>query len=183
MLLVADAGPASPDDAAMAGSLAGLAQALAVQGIASVRYRPHGSQAAGTPVDDAAGWIAVLKADPRFGTVVVVGLGEGMLVALLAANRVGAGGFVSLAGRSDEASAEQFGKLKMHARIIRGSLDTQAGIDDARRLEQGRPGTPVVVIEGMDHQLRITPAGGQPDADAPVAPELVTALAGFAGKR
>lgn len=189
-------------DAAGAGnnSLRKLAHALAAQGIASVRYdaRDTGHAAAtarkpGTALDqhadDAAAWIALLKQDSRFNKVVVVGYGDGMLPGLLAANKVGANGFVSLAGTGQRAPAAmqydpaaEFGKLKMHARIIQGGSDRQVSQDDARRLEQGRPGTPVVLIAGMDHALTLA-QGEQAPADLPVAQELVAALAGFVGKR
>ncbi|MRW92082.1 beta-propeller fold lactonase family protein [Duganella sp. FT80W] len=129
---------------------------------------------------DAAAWIELLKKDARFNKVVVIGHGEGALVGLLAANQVGAGGFVALAA-SGERTAAEFGKLKMHARIILGDADQQAGPDAARALEQARPGTPVAVIAGMNHALYLAQPGA---ADAQtVAPELVTALVSFLNKR
>lgn len=190
----ADADPASAGN----NSLRKLAQALAAQGIASVRYSARGgatpaARDAAAPIDrnadDAAAWITLLKRDSRFNKVVVVGYGDGMLPGLLAANKVGANGFVSLAGAGQRSPAAQqydpaaeFGKLNMHARIIYGGSDRQVSPDDARRLEHGRPGTPVVLIAGMDHALTVAP-GAPAQADLPVAPELVTALAGFVGKR
>jgi len=156
-----------------------LAQALADKGVASVRYDQQGASI-DQQARDAAAWIELLKQDNRFVKVVVVAHGAGVLPGMLAANRVGANGFVSLAGNvpspgpsSPYDTAAEFGKLKMHARIILGDADQQAGMDDVRRLQQARPGTPVVIVEGMNHVLTL--AGG----DAPVAPELVAALAGF----
>jgi 6-phosphogluconolactonase len=172
VLLVAE-GPADAD-----GSLRQLAQALAAEGIASLRYDRRG--VAGLAVeqhaDDAAAWIELLKKDARFNKVVVVGHGEGVLAGLLAANKVGANGFVSLAGSGARTAAE-FGKLKMHARIIQGGADLQVGMDEVRRLEQARPGTPVAVIAGMNHALKVA------QGELPVAPELVAALVGFISKR
>ncbi|MDB5933102.1 MAG: Alpha/beta hydrolase [Massilia sp.] len=91
-------------------SLLMLAQALGEAGFASVRYDKRGiagSLAAGpsesalrfdTYVDDAAGWISLLRRDPRFSSVIVIGHSEGSLIGMLAAKKAGAGAFVSVAG-------------------------------------------------------------------------------------
>ncbi|WP_137172376.1 alpha/beta hydrolase [Massilia sp. HP4] len=98
-------------------SLRLLAVALAEEGIATVRYDKRGvgaSLPAGpteselrfeTYVDDAAAWIAKLKADPRFSSVAVIGHSEGALIGMLAAQQAGAAAFVSIAGAADGASA------------------------------------------------------------------------------
>ena len=120
-LIIAGSGPTDRDgnSALLPGhndSLKMLAEALARQGIASLRYDKRGlggsragvkSESAlrfGDLVDDAAAWIARLKADPRFSRVVVIGHSEGSLVGMLAAARAGADGFVSLAGPADRQS-------------------------------------------------------------------------------
>lgn len=193
VLLVADGGPIDRNGnapGAASDCLRLLAHALADKGIASVRYDKRDPGAAiDKQADDAAAWIELLKTDPRFSKVVVVGHGEGLLVGLLAANRVGANGFVSLAGKAAPSAAydpaTEFGKLKMHARIIQGSTDLQAGMDDVRRLQQGRPGTPVVIVAGMNHVLKLAAGDAQAQKasyttpDLRVAPELVAALASF----
>lgn len=91
-------------------SLRMLAQTLASNGIASLRYdkRGIGASAAAmesesalrfeTYIDDAAAWIARLKSDPRFGKVAVIGHSEGSLIGMVAAKRAGADAFVSIAG-------------------------------------------------------------------------------------
>jgi 6-phosphogluconolactonase len=183
VLLVADAVTVDRDGSvpgAADNSLRLLARALAAQGIASVRYDQRSADIA-QRATDAAAWIEVLKKDVRFNKVVVIGHGEGTLVGLLAANQVGANGFVALAGGGERAAAE-FGKLKMHARIIRGDTDSQVTSDLVQQLEQARPGTPVAVIAGMNHMLKVA-AGESHAADLPVAPALVTALVGFINKR
>lgn len=94
-------------------SLRMLAVALAEEGIATVRYDKRGVAAslAASPseselrfetyVDDAAAWVGKLKADPRFGSVAVIGHSEGSLIGMLAAQQAGAAAFVSIAGIAD----------------------------------------------------------------------------------
>jgi pimeloyl-ACP methyl ester carboxylesterase len=87
-----------------------LAEALAAEGIASVRYDKRGIGDSVAPgmkeadlrfemyVDDAAAWIARLRSDPRFATITVIGHSEGSLIGMLAASRAKADAYVSLAG-------------------------------------------------------------------------------------
>lgn len=120
VLLIAGSGPTDRNGnspGATNDSLQQLAVALAAQSIASVRYDKRGVAAsaaaaaggeAGLTIDqyadDAAAWIARLKHDARFNRIVVVGHSEGALIGLLAANRAGADGYVSLAGAGERAS-------------------------------------------------------------------------------
>ncbi|MEM8515218.1 pimeloyl-ACP methyl ester carboxylesterase [Massilia sp. MP_M2] len=120
-LLIAGSGPTDRDgnSSLIPGrndSLKLLAAGLAEAGIATLRYDKRGigaSQAAGPAesalrfemfVDDAAAWIARLKADPRFASVVVIGHSEGSLIGMLAARQADAAAFVSIAGMADGAS-------------------------------------------------------------------------------
>ena len=93
-----------------------LADALAADGVASLRYDKRGiaaSRPAGPIeadlrfdmyVDDAAGWIRQLRADARFSTIIVAGHSEGSLIGMLAASKAKADGFVSIAGVAQRAS-------------------------------------------------------------------------------
>ncbi|OHX20471.1 alpha/beta hydrolase [Chromobacterium sphagni] len=93
-----------------------LAQALSDAGIASLRYDKRAiaaSRAAGLDegklhfddyVADAAGWIAKLRADPRFSSVMVIGHGEGALIGMLAAGKQPVAVFVSLNGPARNAA-------------------------------------------------------------------------------
>lgn len=120
-LLIAGSGPTDRDgnSSMIPGrndSLKLLAAGLADAGIATVRYDKRGiggSHAAGSAesalrfemfVDDAAAWIARLKADPRFASVAVIGHSEGSLIGMLAAQQASAAAFVSIAGIADGAS-------------------------------------------------------------------------------
>jgi len=87
-----------------------LAEALGRQRIASVRFDKRGvaeSRSAEPDesrlsveryVDDLVGWIRLLRADPRFSAVILLGHSEGALIASLAADRVPVAGVVTLAG-------------------------------------------------------------------------------------
>ncbi len=91
-------------------SLRQLAEGLAQQGIASLRFDKRGvgaSMAAGLSevdlrfehyIEDATAWARWLQADPRFSSVTIAGHSEGSQIGANAAWLAGADGFVSLAG-------------------------------------------------------------------------------------
>ena len=92
-------------------SLLYLAQGLAANGIASVRYDKRGigkSAAAGTKeedlrfdhyIDDAAAWADKLALDTRFNKVIIAGHSEGSLIGMVAAKRSKAiKAYVSISG-------------------------------------------------------------------------------------
>lgn len=112
-LLIAGSGPTDRNGNNPAGhndSLKRLAQGLARQGVASLRYdkRGVGASLAAAPderdlsveayVSDALAWSERLKGDPRFGELILVGHSEGALIASLAAPRSGAAVLISIAG-------------------------------------------------------------------------------------
>jgi fermentation-respiration switch protein FrsA (DUF1100 family) len=115
-LLIAGSGPTDRDgnnpDGGHNDSLKKLAQSLAKHGIASLRYDKRGVAAsrAATPderdlsvagyVADAVAWSHLLKADPAFNHLILIGHSEGALIASLAAAQAGADAVVSLAGSS-----------------------------------------------------------------------------------
>ena len=114
VLIIAGSGPTDRNGNSAEGarndSLKRLAWVLARHNIASVRYDKRGVAASlkATPdernltldayVADAVAWGKSLKADPRFGPLVVLGHSEGALVAALAAPELGPAGVISLSG-------------------------------------------------------------------------------------
>lgn len=114
-LLIAGSGPTdrNGNSSALSGSnnsLQYLAEALAEQGIASLRYDKRGvaqsAKAGGdeaqlrfeTLIDDACSWIRKLRGDRRFSTLTVIGHSEGSLIGMIAARKAWADGFISVAG-------------------------------------------------------------------------------------
>lgn len=84
--------------------------------------------------------------------------------------------------------ASQLGELTMPTLIVQGTNDLQASEQDARRLASARPDAKLVMIDGMNHVLKIV-AGTTVDAQQrsymdpslPIAPKLVDEIATFVG--
>lgn len=125
VLIIAGSGPTDRDGNSTMlpgpnNSLKLLAEALAARSIASVRYdkRAVGETGKGmllavektksvlreedlsfeTYIDDAVRWGKQLRSDRRFSTLTVIGHSEGSLIGMVAAQRMGADAFVSIAG-------------------------------------------------------------------------------------
>jgi uncharacterized protein len=125
VLINAGSGPTDRDgnSAALKGannSLKLLAEGLAAHGIASVRYDKRGVGETGramqltaektntapreedlrfeTFIDDTVRWGKLLRNDRRFSTLTIIGHSEGSLIGMVAAQRMGADAYVSLAG-------------------------------------------------------------------------------------
>jgi pimeloyl-ACP methyl ester carboxylesterase len=156
VLIIAGSGPTdrdgnSPGFPGPNNSLRMVAEALAQAGIASVRYDKRGIGASRAAmleesqlrfdhyVDDAAAWVAKLKADQRFTSVAVIGHSEGALIGMLAAERGGASAYVSLAGAAEGPGA-------ILRKQLAGKLPPPLASDNERilaSLEQGKPAAEV----------------------------------------
>ncbi|KAF1011544.1 MAG: Esterase EstD [Pseudomonas fluorescens] len=85
--------------------------------------------------------------------------------------------------RADPAAA--FARLRMPALIIQGTHDLQVSVNDARQLKQARPDAELVVIDGMNHVMRIVPndvkqqLASYNDPQLPLAAELGNRLLRF----
>lgn len=115
VLLISGSGPTDRNsDSIVPGvkpaSLRLLAEGLAVQGIASLRFDKRGvaaSRGASGPerevrfstfVEDAVAWGRLLASQPGVKCVVIAGHSEGSLIGMLAAQRIPVCGYVSIAG-------------------------------------------------------------------------------------
>jgi len=130
-----------------------LADSLKKAGIASVRYDKRGvGESAGAlkdesslrfddMVNDAAGFVKMLKNDKRFSSVIVMGHSEGSLIGMIAAAKEKANGYISVAGLGDKADkiivrqiAAQSEELSLKAAFIMDSMSkghTVQNIDPA----------------------------------------------------
>ncbi|MDB5251897.1 MAG: alpha/beta hydrolase fold protein [Flaviaesturariibacter sp.] len=110
-LLIAGSGPTDRNGnnpMARNAALQLLADTLAKRGIATLRYDKRGIGASAPAmgkesdlrfehyINDAAGWIRLLKKDKRFSKVYVIGHSEGSLIGM--ASAAGTQGFISIAG-------------------------------------------------------------------------------------
>jgi pimeloyl-ACP methyl ester carboxylesterase len=145
VLIIAGSGPTDRDGNSSMGIHTDmyklLADSLAQHGIASLRYDKRGigaSKAAmkseadvrfGDGISDAGGWLAMLRVDPRFSSVIVFGHSEGSLIGMVAAGLGHADGYISAAGAGDRIDriierqmAAQSGPLAARATVIFDSL-------------------------------------------------------------
>ncbi|HEX3069302.1 MAG TPA: alpha/beta fold hydrolase [Thermoanaerobaculia bacterium] len=115
VLLISGSGPTdrdgnSPMLSGKNNSLKMLAEGLAMNGIASLRYDKRGVGESAkamvseadlrfeTYIDDAAAFCEQLRGDKRFSSVIIAGHSEGSLLGMVAAKKCNASGFISIAG-------------------------------------------------------------------------------------
>jgi len=127
-LIISGSGPTDRDgNSAIAGknnSLKMLAEVLAAKGIASVRYDKRGvaARAGIRPkeeeirfevfIKDAEEWGRLLLQDRRFSMLIITGHSEGALIGSVACKRIGAQGFISIAGAGRPAFEVIYTQLK-----------------------------------------------------------------------
>ena len=111
-------------------SLKMLAEALAANGIASLRFDKRGvAKSASAAVDeselrfetmvhDAEGWIDLLSKDERFSEIIVLGHSEGSTIGMIASQKVEVNKYISLAGPGGVASEKIKEQLMMQAPFL-----------------------------------------------------------------
>jgi pimeloyl-ACP methyl ester carboxylesterase len=144
VIIIAGSGPTDRNgnqSSAENNSLKFLAEGLAKNGIASLRYDKRGigeSSAAiedefslrfDTYVSDVIDWISLMTADKRFSKVIVAGHSEGSLLGMIAAAKdKSVHGFISIAGvgrPADEVLKEQLSKVVQPVKeLIFSMIDT-----------------------------------------------------------
>ncbi|MGA3600793.1 alpha/beta hydrolase [Lysinibacillus agricola] len=146
VLILAGSGPTDKDgNSALAGkndSLKMLAEGLANEGIASVRYDKRGigdnkslttkeeDMSIDHYVDDAVQVINTLLANKAYSSVHIIGHSEGSLIGLLAAQKTNVESFVSIAGTGrpiDEVLLEQL-KGQLSPQLLKESTDILASL-------------------------------------------------------
>ncbi|HEU0176611.1 MAG TPA: alpha/beta hydrolase [Blastocatellia bacterium] len=139
-LIIAGSGPTdrngnSPGIQGANNSLKYLAEGLAAQGVSSVRYDKRGVAESikaatrqsdlrfETYIDDAVLWGKQLRADKRFSSVIIIGHSEGSLIGMVAAQKMNADAFISVAGAGRPAPQGLLDQLK---RNLPADLQSQA---------------------------------------------------------
>ncbi|WP_445364567.1 alpha/beta hydrolase [Microbulbifer sp. ANSA003] len=127
-LIISGSGPTDRDGnnpAMRNDSLKLLATALWEKGIASLRYDKRAigkSQAAGLKesdlrfehyIEDAKGWINLLRADERFNQLIVIGHSEGSLIGMIASQGGNVDKFISIVGAGQSADKILKEQLKL----------------------------------------------------------------------
>ena len=156
VLLIAGSGPTDRDGNNHSGlktdAYRMLAQALCLQGIASLRYDKRGvgaSAAAGgleqdirfeNYIDDAVSWGHLLQNDTRFGPLCVVGHSEGALIGTVASRLLDAQGFVSISGAGFPAAdiLETQMKSKLLADLLPYSQAILSSLKDGKEFDESK---------------------------------------------
>ena len=157
VLLIAGSGPTNRDGNSPMlpgknNSTKMLAEGLAAHGIASLRYDKRLIGQSKSPnwkeedvrfdmyVDDAVAWGEYLRKDSRFHGLIIAGHSEGSLIGMLAAAKLAADGYVSIAGAGQSVGEKLLQQMK--ARPM--PAETLKQIEDiVKALEQGHTVEPV----------------------------------------
>jgi pimeloyl-ACP methyl ester carboxylesterase len=140
-------------------SLKMMAESLAAHGIASLRYdkrfiarsrdtgMKEGDLRFDTYVDDAVRWAEYLRKDSRFRFLIIIGHSEGSLIGMLAARRVAANGFVSIAGAGrpgGQIILEQYRAKPLPADLMKQVEDTVKAMEEGRTVDSIPPALAVM---------------------------------------
>ncbi|GGA35176.1 hypothetical protein GCM10011384_26230 [Psychrobacillus lasiicapitis] len=142
MVIIAGSGPTDRNGNSIAlpgknNSLKMLAEDLAKEGVATIRYDKRGvgknTSLAGKEedlrfdqyIDDAAAWVRFAKEDARFSHVGIIGHSEGSLIGMVASQKADADAFISIAGAGrpiDKVLLEQL-QAQLPANLLKESND------------------------------------------------------------
>jgi uncharacterized protein len=165
-LIIAGSGPTDRDGNSPAGVKSDayklLAQGLAANGMASLRYDKRFSGQSTTTMseadirfetyaDDASAWLNLLQKDARFSKRVIIGHSEGSLIGMLAAQRSSVAGFISIAGagrRIDEVLLEQL-KPQLSAAMLTESARVLNELKAGRTVPEDKIALPAQLVGSL----------------------------------
>ncbi len=152
VLIIAGSGPTDRDCNSPLGIKTNaykmLAESFAENGISTLRFDKRGiakSKPAATSeselrfetyINDAVGWISMLKKDKRFSEIIVLGHSEGSLIGIIAAEKTGISKLISLAGVGSPADT-------ILRRQLKGQLPPQLMAESNNILDSLRSGKTV----------------------------------------
>lgn len=150
-LLIADSGPSDRDGnnplLGRSEVLERLAESLAAQGIASLRYDKRGIGSSTNEefdesqlrfsqlVNDAGAWVSLLKKDKRFNKVIIIGHGEGAVIGMQAAILTKPNGLVTIAAPATPGSVI----LRNQIASMIDPADRSKANEILTQLEKGEP--------------------------------------------
>ena len=148
VLIIAGSGPTDRNGNSLAGLNANtykmLAEALAMNGISTLRYDKRGigeSKAAMTSEKDlrfetyskdVVDWISMLKEDERFSEIILLGHSEGSLLGMIAAEQNSVSAFISIAGVGK--SADKIIKEQLEGNLPPALMDESNRILDSLKI-------------------------------------------------
>lgn len=158
MVIIAGSGPTDRNGNSIAlpgknNSLKMLAEDLAKEGVASIRYDKRGvgknmSLASREEdlrfdhyIDDAAAWVQLAKEDARFSNVGIIGHSEGSLIGMVASQKADADVFISIAGAGrpiDEVLLEQL-QAQLPANLLKESTDILEKLKQGQQVKTVSP--------------------------------------------
>lgn len=158
MVIIAGSGPTDRNGNSIAlpgknNSLKMLAEDLAKEGVATIRYDKRGvgknTSLAGKEedlrfnqyIDDAAAWVRFVKDNTRFSKVGIIGHSEGSLIGMVASQKTDADAFISIAGAGrpiDEVLLEQL-QAQLPANLLKESTEILAKLKQAEQVKTVSP--------------------------------------------
>jgi fermentation-respiration switch protein FrsA (DUF1100 family) len=85
--------------------------------------------------------------------------------------------------------AKEIAQLRVPVLIAQGTTDIQVGVADAEALKAAKPDAELLIVDGMNHILKLVPSdparqqASYSDPALPVAPQLIERIAAFVRRR